>query len=81
MTGFDTYSDAAPSAADDARQEAWEKLLEEKEDDIWAAIAKDGGRKFVEDYEDSGAIKDAFEVIQAFVKQAAENAAEKEMGI
>jgi hypothetical protein len=52
MTGFATYSDAAPSVAGDRRQEAWQALVAEKVEALHKqASTPEGVRKLDRDYE------------------------------
>ena len=57
-----------PSCAEDRAIEDWEELCEAKADELWASIAKDGGRQFVKDYDADGELADAFNVINTAVE-------------
>jgi hypothetical protein len=43
MVGFQTYADAAPSVASDRRQEAWDKLVAEKIDELHEQLSTPEG--------------------------------------
>lgn len=68
---FNTFVDASHSVADDKASELWEELCEAKETEIWASIAKDGGRQFVKDYDADGELGEAFNLINTFVENIA----------
>src|SRR5262245_31657156 len=52
MVGFNTYADAAPSAADDRREEEWARLVADKLEELHRRLSTpEGGRRLDRDYE------------------------------